>query len=356
MSDKHTILILGASYGSLFGTKLALAGHDVTLICLPAEAELINAEGAIVRMPVRGRDGQVEVNSRTLPGRLSAAGPEAVNLADYDLVGLAMQEPQYRSDGVRQLLAEIARSGLPCISTMNMPPLPYLSRIPGVDAEACRGAYTDPTVWDGFDPALVTLCSPDPQAFRPPDEPVNVLQVRLPTNFKSARFASEEHTALLRGLQADIEAARYDDGSGPIELPVKLKVHESLFVPLAKWAMLLAGNYRCVQAAEMRSIRDAVHADLEETRGVYDWVVELCISLGADAGDMVPFEKYAAAAESLISPSSAARALAAGAPNIERVDRLVQTIAAAHGRRSDAVDASVALVDGWLERNRAKAE
>jgi hypothetical protein len=34
---------------------------------------------------------------------------------------------------------------------------------------------------------------------------------------------------------------------------------------------------------------------------------------------MVPFEKYAKAAESLQSPSSAARALAAGAPNIERV-------------------------------------
>ena len=210
-------------------------------------------------------------------------------------------------------------------------------------------------MWDEFDPALMTLCSPDPQAFRPPDQPVNVLQVRLPTNFKSARFDSDEHTAMLRALQADIEAARYDDGDGPIELPVKLKVHDSVFVPLAKWAMLLAGNYRCVQADEMRSIREAVHSDLDETRAVYDWVVDLCVALGADQRDLVPFEKYAAAAESLASPSSAARALAAGAPNIERVDRLVQTIAAAKGRSSDAVDRTVALVEGWLERNRAKA-
>ena len=355
MSNKRSILILGASYGSLLGTKLALAGHDVSLVCLPAEVELINAEGAIVRIPVKGREGLTEVNSKTLPGNLSALGPDDVDLGAYDLVGLAMQEPQYRSDGVRQLLARVAASGLPCLSIMNMPPLPYIARVPGVDAEASRACYTDASVWDGFDPELVTLCSPDPQAFRPPDEPINVLQVRLPTNFKAARFDSEEHTALLRELQADIEGARYDDGSGPVELPVKLKVHDSVFVPLAKWAMLLAGNYRCVQPEEMRSIRDAVHTDLAETQAVYDWVVDLCVTLGADRNDLVPFEKYAAAAQSLASPSSAARALAAGAPNIERVDKLVQSIAASHGRQSATIDAIVTQVDSWIERNRAKA-
>ncbi len=29
----YKILILGASYGSLLGTKLLMAGHDVTLVC-----------------------------------------------------------------------------------------------------------------------------------------------------------------------------------------------------------------------------------------------------------------------------------------------------------------------------------
>jgi hypothetical protein len=125
-------------------------------------------------------------------------------------------------------------------------------------------------------------------------------------------------------------------------------------VPLAKWAMLLAGNYRCVQKEGMRSIKEAVHSNLEETRAVYEWVVTLCVALGADRKDLVPFEKYAAAAQSLGSPSSAARALAAGATNIERVDRLVRTIAAQKGMRSAVVDQTVALVDGWLEANRRK--
>ena len=345
------ILVLGASYGSLLGVKLALAGHDTTLVCLPAEAKLINEKGAIVRMPVRGREGLVEVNSRALPGKVSATGTD-VDPARFDLVALAMQEPQYRSPGVRELLAAVAKAKVPCMSIMNMPPLTYLARVPGIDPAKCRDSYTDPSVWDAFDPKYMTLCSPDPQAFRPPDQEVNVLQVRLPTNFKAARFEDEAHTRMLRELAEGIEAARF--GPEKIELPVKLKVHESVFVPLAKWAMLLAGNYRCVQAESVRSIRDAVHGDLAASRAVYEWVVDLCVSLGASRDDMVPFDKYAKAAESLMSPSSAARALAAGAPQIERVDRLVQAVGAQHGRRSPAVDEVVALVDAWLVRNRRK--
>ena len=356
MTKPFNILIMGASYGSLLATKLALAGHSARLVCLPAEADLINAEGAIVRMPVKGRDGLVEINTRNLPGKVTAGGTSGVNPSDYDLVALAMQEPQYRSPGVRELLDAVAKSKVPAMSIMNMPPLPYLKRIPGLDANALRVAYTDPSVWDSFDPPFLTLCSPDPQAFRPPEEKVNVLQVRLPTNFKSARFGSDAHTAILRRLEADIDAARFDTGSGKIELPVKLKVHDSVFVPLAKWAMLLAGNYRCVQKDGMRSIKDAVHTDLEATKSVYDWVVKLCTTLGADEKDLVPFEKYANAALSLGSPSSAARALAAGAPNIERVDLLVKTIAAQKGMRSEVVDQTVALVDGWLDNNRKKAK
>jgi predicted esterase len=85
-------------------------------------------------------------------------------------------------------------------------------------------------------------------------------------------------------------------------------------------------------------------------------VVELCAALGADAKDMVPFEKYAAAAQSLVTPSSAARAVAGGAPNIERTDRLVRAIGAQKGMRSAAVDEIVAIVDARLEANRKAAK
>ena len=346
----HNILIFGASYGSLLATKLLLAGHNVKLVCTPAEVELFNKEGSRVRLPVKGREGLVEVDSRKLRGKLSADVPTAVKPSGYDLVVLGMQEPQYRSPGVRELLDAVGKAKLPLMSIMNMPPLPYLARIPGLSLDSLKTAYTDASVWASCDPQFMTLCSPDPQAFRPPEEKLNVLQVRLPTNFKSARFASEKHTEILRQLEADIEASRFDG----MELPVKLKVHDSVFVPLAKWAMLLTGNYRCVTKDGPRSIKEAVHSDLQASREMYNWVVKLCVSLGANEKDLVPFEKYAAAAQSLGSPSSAARALDAGAPNIERVDRLVQAIAAQKGMRSPVLDEVVRLVDAKLESNRRK--
>ena len=355
MAGPFNVLILGASYGSLLATKLAMAGHSVSLVCLPEEVEKINADGVRVRFPVRGLDSQVEVSSKDLAGSVSAVSPDDAAPGSRDLVVLAMQEPQYRHESIRNLLDRVVKERRPCMSIMNMPPLPYLKRIPGVDAEACRHCFADAAVWDAFDPQLVTLCSPDPQAFRPPEEPINLLQVRLPTNFKAARFESEEHTAMLRQMEEDIIAARFKHQGNMIEIPVKLRVHESVFVPMAKWAMLLAGNYRCVQEQEMVPIRDAVHRDLGESRGVYEWVSDLCVSLGAAKSDMVPFEKYAKAAESLITPSSAARALGAGAPFIERVDKLVQSIAAARGESHPTVDRTVGMVDQWIAKNRSSS-
>ena len=74
-----------------------------------------------------------------------------------------------------------------------------------------------------------------------------------------------------------------------------------------------------------------MHSNIEESRAVYNFVFDLCVKLGAKPGDLVPFEKYAAAAQSLTRPASAARALYNGAPNIERADKLVQLIAKQKG-------------------------
>ncbi|MBX9589056.1 MAG: hypothetical protein K2X43_07120 [Hyphomonadaceae bacterium] len=355
MSKTYNILLMGASYGSLLASKLLYGGHKIHLVCLPPEAELINAEGFRVRLPVRGRKDPVVLDSRQLPGKVTASGATGIDPKDYDLVGLCMQEPQYRSPGVRELLDAVAKAKVPCMSIMNMPPLPYIKRIPGLDYEALRPAYTDATVWDSFDPAYMTLNSPDPQAIRPPEEKVNVLMVTLPTNFKVSRFDNEAHTAILRQLERDVDAARFDTPEGKIELPVKLRVHDSIFVPLAKWAMLLAGNYRCITKDGMRTAQEAVHSDIETSRSVYTFVNDLCVKLGANPADLVPFEKYAAAAQSLTRPASAARALNNGVSYIERADKLVQLIAKQKGLSHPVIDATVALVDSRLEANRKKA-
>ena len=351
----YNILLLGASYGSLLASKLLFGGHKIHLVCLPAEADLINAEGFKVKLPIRGRAEPVLLESRKLPGKVIAGPATGVDPKDYDLVGLCMQEPQYRSAGVRELLDAIGKSRVPCMSIMNMPPLPYMKRIPGLDHTALEPAYTDPRVWDSVSPHKITLNSPDPQAIRPPDGKANELLVTLPTNFKCARFEDDKDTAILRQLEKDVDAARFDTPEGKIELPVKLKVHDSIFVPLAKWAMLLAGNYRCITKDGMRTAQEAVHSDIETSRSVYNFVNDLVVKLGANPNDLVPFEKYAAAAQSLSRPASAARALTNGAPNIERADKLVQLVAKQKGLSHPVIDQIVALVDSRLEANRKKA-
>jgi len=354
VKKRYNVLTFGAAYGSLFGIKLILAGHDVTMVCLPEEANLINSEGVRVKIPVFDGDELQEIHSSSAPGTIKAAGPSEVDPRNYDLITLAMQEPQYPSPKVSELLGAVAASGVPVMSIMNMPPPAYLKRMPKIAAIDTTGCYTDASIWNDFDPEIFTMASPDPQAFRPPDKPANYLQVSLPTNFKVARFASDIDTAILKQLQNDIMEIRFDRGSGDeVELPVKLKVHDSVFVPLAKWSMLCTGNYRCVTLDGPRSIREAVHSDIDASRKVYEWVRDVCKRFGAKDEDLVPFDKYAAAAEVLAKPSSAARALFAGAPNIERVDKLVQTLASSKGMHLDVLDEIVGLVDAQLEKNRA---
>jgi hypothetical protein len=104
----------------------------------------------------------------------------------------------------------------------------------------------------------------------------------------------------------------------------------------------------------MRTAQEAVHTDIAESKSVYDFVFDLCVRLGARPEDLVPFEKYAAAALSLSRPASAARALQNGAPQIERADKLVQLVARQQGLRHPVIDRMVDLIDTRLHANREK--
>ena len=50
MPATYNILIMGASYGSLLASKLLFGGHAVKLVCLPVEADLINARVTLERL------------------------------------------------------------------------------------------------------------------------------------------------------------------------------------------------------------------------------------------------------------------------------------------------------------------
>ena len=104
-----------------------------------------------------------------------------------------------------------------------------------------------------------------------------------------------------------------------------------------------------VDAADRKlSLHHAVHDDLKLSQSIYDHVDAVARRLGADPKDQVPFAKYAKAAESLLKPSSAARAVANGAPFIERVDLLVKLISSQIGMPNAEIDRTVQLVDQKL--------
>ena len=298
MPSTYNVMIMGASYGSLLATKLAARRTQGQAGVPAGRGRGDQQEGARVRLPIKGRSELVEINSRKLPGKLTADVPTAVNPADYDLVALAMQEPQYRSPGVRDLLEAVAKSKVPCMSIMNMPPLPYLKRIPGAGERrvACLLYRSD---------RMGQASIPDDDAVQPRpagDSPAGGEDQRA-AGHAADQFQSRPasiptrtpHPAPDRSRTSKLSAI--DTGDGKIELPVKLKVHDSIFVPLAKWAMLLTGNYRCVTKDAASTIKEAVHADLDKSRTVYNWVRDLVRCARRRPDDLVPFEKYAAAAQ-----------------------------------------------------------
>ena len=92
----YNILIMGASYGSLLASKLLFGGHTLKLVCLPAEADLINSEGFRVRLPVRGRKE-----------------PVVLELAKAARQGERQRHGRRRSEGLRSGRARDAGAAMP---------------------------------------------------------------------------------------------------------------------------------------------------------------------------------------------------------------------------------------------------
>lgn len=340
------ILILGASYGLLPGVRLALAGHRVTLVGRATEVAAMAR--APLRLELTARRGGAPIVLEVAPGKnASLCTPDQADPAGADLIVLAMQEPQYADPPVAELMAQVAASGRPCLSIMNLPPPPFLTRLGGIDLAALDGVYASAAVWRQFDPAQLTLASPDPQAVRLDPERPGTLTVTLASNFKAAPFARPQDQLLLETLARDWAGFKHE-GQRP---PVQLLAQHALHVPLAKWPMLIAGNCRCLTRDGIRTIAEAVHSDLGESLRLYEAVQALALTLGARAQDLVPFSAYAEAAKGLSRPSSLARGLAAGAQRVERIDLLVLRLMQAKGLDPALIEPIAARIEARLRQN-----
>jgi hypothetical protein len=340
------VLILGASYGLLPGVRLALAGHQVTLVGKADEVAAM-ARGPL-RLKLTDRHSGAPIVLEVAPGdNALLCTPDQTDPTAADLVILAMQETQYAQADVAQLMARVAASDRPCLSIMNLPPPPFLARLGGIDPAALDGVYGSAAVWQQFAPEQITLASPDPQAVRLDPVRPGELTVTLASNFKAAPFARAADQALLERLARDWAGFK-QNGQRP---PVQLLAQQSPYVPLAKWPMLIAGNCRCLTFSGTRTIAEAVHDDPALSQRLYDTVLGLSLALGAREQDLVPFAAYAAAAKGLTRPSSLARALGAGATRVERIDLLIARLLQATGRDPALITPIVAAIEQRLAHN-----
>jgi hypothetical protein len=348
----HSILVLGAAYGLLPSVRIALAGHRVTVVCRSEEQVQISTHGATVTF--LDRRGQVRTSLKVpahsgaaTQGLLGLVSPET-DPADYDLVLLAMGEPHYAEPEVASLVRRIADARRPVISLMNLVPPPFLARLGTLDVNGLRPAYAAWDVWQALDPELVTAASPDVQAVRPDPTQANEIAVTLASNFKVAPFQRPDDDAVLKSIAAGVSAYRLDGSP----LPARILAHEALHVPLAKWPMLIAGNCRCLHPdGSVVSIRDAVAADPDTSKALYNWTLDVVARTGASPGTLVPFDAYFRATAALSRPSSFARAISSRAKSIERIDKMVQLAGRALGSNDHPIlNSIVDYVDNTLGR------
>ena len=334
MESNVRVLILGASYGSLLAIKLLLAGHTVKLICLPAEAELINrrhpgahaGEGA--RRPGRDRLAQAAGQTvRRRPGRRRSVRLRSRRARDAGAaVPLGRRARAARRGGQGEGAVHVDHEHAAAALTSRA------SR--ASTSTACRALLHRRERLGRLRSALHDAVQPGPAGVPPAGRKSQRAAGQAADQLQGGALrVADAHTAMLRRL-----------AGGHRGRAVRHRSRQHRAARQAPGARLDLRAAREMGDAARRQLslraagRRAQHQGggawrYRASRSVYDWVVEVCMSLGAAESDLVPFEKYASAALSLQSPSSAARALAAGAPNIERTDRLVQTIAAQKGMR-----------------------
>lgn len=351
--DKLDILVLGASYGLLPAVRLGLGGHRVTVLCRAYEQEAIAKLGATVQLTRRdGNPGQImrmaAAEGRAVrSGELGLVGPDVI-AAGFDLIILAMGEPQYAAPELAAFMNSIAKADVPILSLMNLLPSSFLQRFQTVDVEALKPAYSSWDVWQAFDPARVTAASPDAQAVRTDPQRPEHLTVTLASNFKVAPFERPADQSILDIIATSSERLAADQ---PL-LPARVVAHGSLAVPLSKWPMLIAGNCRCLREdGTVVSIGAAVHDDLEASQRIYDSVVRIVTDIGGTDIDVVPFKSYAAATNHLTKPSSLARALMSGASAVERVDLMVLLSARMRGIEAAEVAQISSIIQKRLDLN-----
>ena len=222
----------------------------VTLVCLPQEAGAHQREGRHRAHAREGPRGPGRGELARTSGKDHGEGPgrsESARLRPRRARDAGAAVPLARRARAARRRGEIARA----VHVDHEHAAAAVSRAHSRHRRrrAARDSYTDPSVWASFDPeARSRSAAPIRRPSGRPRRRPTCCRCACPPTSRRRASSPMRIRRCCASSAADIEAARFEVDGEKIELPVKLKVHDSVFVPLAKWAMLLAGNYRCVKA------------------------------------------------------------------------------------------------------------
>ena len=315
--SKKKVLVIGANYGLLLAGMLKERGFDIAVFGKEKEVEILNQEGFSFNMN--------DSFWRFAPSN-KLKFISSFNEDNYDLVILAVQEPTLSNPKIAEIVSFISKNSLPILSIMNIPLLNFLIDIVGIkNIVNSEAIYSSLKCSNLLNSKLIINSNPEPQIFS--KDKFNSLNIRLGGVFRCSCLNILNEDVIL-DLTKSIENG----------LPVKIKSYKSPWVSLSKLPMLMTGNYRCLDNFKLKSIYEAVYQDIKLSEIIYNQVIEMMKKLGAERGAIIPFKSYLKASVKLDAPSSVCRSIFSGQQNVERVDKLIQSISKSIGYNSPEID------------------
>ena len=318
------VLIVGANYGLLLAGMMLERNIQVDVFGTENQVKVLNEEGFTINSN--------EKNWKFRPSN-NWDGINSVQNKNYDLAVLAVQEPSLANQVLGNILSYLSKKSVPIFSIMNIPFFQFLTETIGIkNIDNLDHIYSSINHTKELKSNLIINSNPEPQVFSL--EKFNELSVRLGGVFRCSSLNMLNYD-LVKKLTMVVNEG----------LPVRIKQYESPWVSISKLPMLVTGNYRCFDSNQLRSIHEAIQSDIILSEVIYNQVVDILKKLGASRETIIPFRAYLKASIKLDAPSSVCRAIDKGKANVERVDRLVQSLGKSINFKSPEIDSIVNNID-----------
>jgi len=305
------IIFFGASYSLIFATKYAQSDIKVDIVCSKSEKEKINKLKIEYSLNDKVSLRTIEIKNLKKINFITEANELSKS---YLIAYLGMPAHAYDEYNVKEILKILIEKKIPMISLMNLPPYRYLEKINFFKDKKIKETYNKNFLIN-IPSEILTHASTEPQIKRKN----NIVSLKHTGTLRLSKFNSKKNNLALN------KAVALFNSNIESSIPLKIKVYDSLFVPLNKLPMLMTGNYRCFDGKKYYSIKKVLNENIILSKKIYDLVVNCLVLAGAEKKNFFSFYTYLKSSKTLNQISSIAMNIRRK-KNIERADILVQQI------------------------------